>query len=212
MRLDYAPYLELEIFTRVVDIKEAPVRAAAQRVHILRRPDARRGTCLAFLVPGPPMRKFAKPCAERTQRTRTRDPERYDHMNCRQVMNNSIRVCHTDDTVSACADVLRRDSVPLLAVLDSAENLVGLLTRRRAIAESYRGSPARVADVMTTKLVICTPETAVDKAARLLVTSNTPAILVETDGQLLGWVSAAELAGATRTVPKRSARNNDKAA
>lgn len=122
-------------------------------------------------------------------------------MRCHEVMNRSIHVCHPDDAIAACAHVLRQKELPMMAVVDDSQQLVGLLSRRDALSATWRDRPISVRDVMAKSFVTCSPDRSVSAAAKLLVSSKAPALLIEEHGELVGWVSAAELSQGIRIKP-----------
>lgn len=114
-------------------------------------------------------------------------------MICRDIMNHTIRVCSVDDSIGACAAVLRHPSVSMLMVLDRSQQLVGVLTRDSAIATLSRQRSARAGDAMATDLIYCDPDVESDILAEVLARCVSPVALVAEGETLLGWVDPPTL-------------------
>lgn len=83
-------------------------------------------------------------------------------------------------------------------VITQESRIVGMFTERdvlrRVVAELRPPASTRVADVMTTDVICCTPETPLDEASRIMKDHRIRHLPVcGSDGRLLGLISIGDL-------------------
>lgn len=132
-------------------------------------------------------------------------------MSCRNHMNQNIRVCSPEDSVSAFAIVARSESLPVLFVVSPDEVLLGIVTRQALLSASWLHPEFSMREVMSEILVYCHPEDDTDAAAYQLLRSGAPVVLIEEDNDVIGWIAPHDLAKLTRlgpmgTTPLRASR------
>lgn len=114
-------------------------------------------------------------------------------MNCRELMNQTIRVCSGDDSVEDCVTVMREHSLPMLLVLGRNRDVIGVVSHDAARRASTREQSVSAAEIMSTELRHCRPDDDASVAAKLLGESNVPAVFVTENDCLLGWLGAQQL-------------------
>ncbi len=114
------------------------------------------------------------------------------------------------DTVARAAEVMRDEDVGFLAIVDSAKQVIGVITDRdlvvRLLAE-HRPAETALSEVMTDEVLACAPDDDLRTAANRMARMRRARIVVlEDDGTLAGVVSLSdvvehlEAASATWTV------------
>jgi len=93
--------------------------------------------------------------------------------------------------------VMNTHRIGSLAVVDDAQNLVGMFTERdiltRVVAAERSPSGTRVREVMTERLLTCTPQTNLDQLRHTMRSERIRHIPVIDEGRLAGMVSLGDL-------------------
>jgi CBS domain-containing protein len=129
-------------------------------------------------------------------------------MNISEIMTRSVYTVRPETTVRDAADLLARQGITSLPVLDDVERVIGLVSEADLIKHRFPPDPrshlrpaelptddppTRVGDVMTTT-VVCLPETAdAADAAETMLASDVRAIPVVDGSHLVGIVSRRDL-------------------
>ena len=112
-----------------------------------------------------------------------------------------------DMSVGEASDLMRREKVHRLPVLDKNKNLVGVITEKDVLYASpspatslsihemaYLLSKLKVKDLMTRDVVTITEDTTVEEAARLMVDQDLSCLpVVNATGKLVGIVSKSDM-------------------
>ncbi|GEM_PF-149558 len=102
-----------------------------------------------------------------------------------------------DASVLEAAQVMNTHRIGSLAVVDDAQNLVGMFTERdiltRVVAAERSPSGTRVREVMTERLLTCTPQTNLDQLRHTMRSERIRHIPVIDEGRLAGMVSLGDL-------------------
>lgn len=106
-----------------------------------------------------------------------------------RMTNNPVTVTPTD-TLAVVQEKLRSGGFRQLPVVDQ-DRLVGIITDRD-LRRHGRNIVAKVQSAMTTELVTVTPETPIEKAARLLLQHKIGALPVVEDEKLVGIISTTD--------------------
>jgi CBS domain-containing protein len=129
--------------------------------------------------------------------------------------HHSVLTIGPEATVLLAAQKLRSHRVGCLAVVDETGHLIGVLSERdvvqKVVAEAGDPSRLTVADIMTTKVVACSPRTSIDEAHKLMSDNNirhlpivrgqTPIALISIRDLLIHRLMQAQnLAGRQRSV------------
>ncbi len=114
------------------------------------------------------------------------------------VMTKDVDFVIPQDTLREAAEKMRQLNVGPLPVVDG-DRPIGIITDRdivvRAIALGHDPSTSRVADIMSTGLQTCTPETSLKEAGEIMKQNQIRRLLVVDDsGKLAGILALADLA------------------
>lgn len=162
-------------------------------------------------------------------------------MKARDVMTAPVITCKATASVKEVAKLFLQRHISAVPVVDEQDKLVGIISEsdlmRRAESETERQRPwwlmlmtgeqalasdyikahaVRVADVMTRKVIMTTPDTPLNEIAGILETNGIKRVPVVRDGQLVGIISRANLVqamasrGSTLDVPLPDAAIRDR--
>jgi CBS domain-containing protein len=117
--------------------------------------------------------------------------------------SDEVEAIPAEASLLAAVNALVEGEVGLL-VVGSAEDVQGVLSERdvvRAIAAGRDPAQTPVTDVAHSRLVWCDPTATVAEVATLMMTEYVRHVLVGSDDQLVGIVSARDLLGAYASAP-----------
>lgn len=103
---------------------------------------------------------------------------------------------------------MRRHALPVLAVVDDEDQLVGTLSEEAIFTRLWTSRDTRALHVMSSELVQCRPEDSAAEAAKLLAITGAPVLFIASKGRLLGWLSTHELERPRRLYTQSSQRSN----
>ena len=119
-------------------------------------------------------------------------------MNVGDVMTVDVEACRNTDLLINCASVMKNLNVGSVPIVDSDDNLVGIITDRdiaiRAVAADTDLDMAVVSDFMTADPLSVEPEMSVEEAANFMADNQIRRLPVTRNGKLLGIVSIGDLA------------------
>ena len=102
-----------------------------------------------------------------------------------------------DATIAEVVDVLQRERIGAIVVMQENEELVGIISERdvaHGLAEHGAGLLAkRVADLMTREVVTCTPESTVQEIMKEMTVRRFRHLPVIKDGTLVGVISIGDV-------------------
>jgi len=111
-------------------------------------------------------------------------------------MDRIVTIGSNDSLVKA-AEEMRDNRVGSLVVVDRLGVIVGILTERDVVGKSTAlgvdPREMRVAEIMTTSPVSCTPDTSVSKAQQAMVAYNIRHLPVVKDGRPVGMISSRDI-------------------
>ncbi|WP_124728008.1 CBS domain-containing protein [Staphylospora marina] len=114
----------------------------------------------------------------------------------RDIMSTDIEYVSPQDNVFEAAVLMKDHNIGAVPVVENGQ-LRGMVTDRdlviRNIAER-RPNSAPVGEIMSTRLVYCTPDMSVDEAARLMAEAQVRRLPVVENNRLIGMVSLGDLA------------------
>ena len=106
-------------------------------------------------------------------------------------------------TVLAAAELMNQRKVGGLVVVDEAKNLIGIFTERdilrRVVVGGMEPATTLVADVHTTAVVTCLPETSLDECAAIMTSRRIRHLPVADENTVYGIVTIGDVL-ATRVV------------
>jgi CBS domain-containing protein len=115
-------------------------------------------------------------------------------------MKKKVVLCHENDTVAECAQLMRDRNVGFMPVIDAQEQVSGLVTDRdlalRVVAEK-RPLDAPLSAVMTRDVRVCHPEDTLPAAEKKMAAIRKSRLVVVDDrGRCVGIISLSDIAQA----------------
>jgi len=108
-----------------------------------------------------------------------------------------IITCRPEDTIETASTLLATNHIGAMPVRDADGRIVGMFSERDIVrAFSQRGLEVgrlRVADLMATKLIVCTPEDTMVTARKLMKANRIRHLLVMDDDRLAGLLSISDV-------------------
>ena len=119
-------------------------------------------------------------------------------MKVADVMTRDVMTCRIDDKLSDCAGMMRELNVGIMPVVDSNENLIGVITDRditiRAVSKGIDISQSQVGEFFTPDPLTISPNINVEDAADIMADNQIRRLPVVDNGKLVGIVSLGDLA------------------
>ncbi len=110
---------------------------------------------------------------------------------------NRVVTIEPDATIAEVVDVLQRERIGAIVVMQEKEELVGIISERdvaHGLAEHGAELLAkRVADLMTREVVTCTPESSVQEIMKQMTVRRFRHLPVVKDGALVGVISIGDV-------------------
>jgi len=108
-----------------------------------------------------------------------------------------IITCRPEDTIETAATLLATNHIGAMPVRDADGRIVGMFSERDIIrAFSQRGKEVQrllVGDLMSTALIVCTPDDAMVTARKLMKANRIRHLLVMQDRRLVGLLSISDV-------------------
>ncbi len=121
-------------------------------------------------------------------------------MRIRHVMTKDPKWCVPSDTVQHAAGIMRDENAGIVPVIDDGHGrkLAGVVTDRdlcmNVVAEGRDPRTVTVAECMTTKVVSCSPDDAIEKVTELMRENQIRRVpVVNEGGELQGIVALADV-------------------
>ncbi|OAJ74118.1 inosine-5'-monophosphate dehydrogenase [Brevibacillus sp. SKDU10] len=115
----------------------------------------------------------------------------------REIMTENLATVTLLDNVYEVAVKMRDWNVGVIPVVNEQKDVIGVITDRdiviRGLAEKHQGS-SKIEDVMSTDIVLGTPEMTVDAAAKLMAQHQIRRLPVVDNGKLVGIVAIGDMA------------------
>lgn len=115
----------------------------------------------------------------------------------RDVMSPQPRMLRAETTISEAAEVMRREDIGDVIVVD-ADRLYGILTDRdivvRVLAEGQDPSQTRIGDVCSRELTTISPEESVGQAVRLMREKAIRRLPVVEHDEVVGMLTIGDIA------------------
>lgn len=99
---------------------------------------------------------------------------------------------HENDTLSSCLSLFKKETPPVLAVIDSKGNYKGVISRKWIIRSSFDSSKTKVKTLMRSAPTV-TLHDSLEKAAKLMIKSEIRQLPVYSGEKLLGFVTDDEV-------------------
>ena len=119
---------------------------------------------------------------------------------CREVMTSDVKCCLSTDTADLAAQLMKDENIGAVPITEAGSGrLVGIVTDRdlavKVVADGRDPKSTRVSDVMTSKLVTCSPSDGFDKAIESMQMHQIRRIAVCDDtGRIVGIIAQADVA------------------
>jgi len=116
-------------------------------------------------------------------------------MKVREIMSKKIETIHEDKTVVEAAQLMIKEHIGCLIILDPDDQLEGMITERDILklVAAKKGVNTKVKSVMTKKLITIGPEAILEEAADLMMQYKIKKLPVVENGELVGIVTATDL-------------------
>ncbi|AKF95216.1 CBS domain-containing protein [Brevibacillus laterosporus] len=115
----------------------------------------------------------------------------------REIMTENLATVTLLDNVYEVAVKMRDWNVGVIPVVNEQKDVIGVITDRdiviRGLAEKHQGS-SKIEEVMSTDIVLGTPEMTVDAAAKLMAQHQIRRLPVVDNGKLVGIVAIGDMA------------------
>jgi CBS domain-containing protein len=121
-------------------------------------------------------------------------------MTCGELMTPSPTCCQPQHTAVDAAEMMQREDVGLVPVVDASSNkLIGVLTDRdivlKVVAAGRDPRGTSVSEVMTASPIACQPHESIDAVMEIMASHQVRRIpIVDKSGAVIGIVSQADLA------------------
>jgi CBS domain-containing protein len=121
-------------------------------------------------------------------------------MTCGELMTPSPTCCHPEHTITEVAEIMQREDVGLVPIIESDRTkLIGVLTDRdivlKVVAAGRDPRGTAVSEVMTSEPIACQEQDAIETVMQQMAAHQVRRIpIVDNDGAIVGIVSQADLA------------------
>jgi len=126
-------------------------------------------------------------------------------MELKDIMVKNVVTAESDESVKEAAKRMNLCEIGCLIVVDKGK-VVGILTERdilvKVVEASKNAGKTKVSEIMSTKLVVGTPEMDVVDAARMMLQKKIKKLPVVTDSKLVGLVTFTDIVRTVRMEPE----------
>jgi len=126
-------------------------------------------------------------------------------MELKDIMVKNVVTAEADESVKGAAKRMNLCEIGCLIVVDRGK-VVGILTERdilvKVVETSKNAGKTKVSEIMSTKLVVGTPEMDVVDAARMMLQKKIKKLPVVTDSKLVGLVTFTDIVRTVRMEPE----------
>ncbi len=122
-------------------------------------------------------------------------------MKVRQVMTTDIFSINKGEEIAKAAEIMRSVDIGALPIHDG-KKIVGMVTDRDIVIRNVarrHGPNIPCEEVMTPKIISCSPDTSIDEAANIMAEHQIRRLPVIENGILVGIVSLGDLATVKET-------------
>jgi len=120
-------------------------------------------------------------------------------MQVKDVMNTEVKTVGTNSTVQEAAEIMKKFRIGSLIVIEK-EKMSGIITERdimdKVVAEAADSSKVKVKDIMTTDVIMVSPERDLGEAAEIMVEKKIKKLPVLENKKLVGIVTAYDVCAA----------------
>jgi CBS domain-containing protein len=116
-------------------------------------------------------------------------------MIARDIMTHRVYTTTPQATVQEVAQLLSRERISGVPVINPEGKLIGIVTEADIIAKAT-SNDLRVKDIMSSEVIVVDEETPVSEIAQLLTSKKIKRVPVVHDGRVVGIVSRADIVDA----------------
>ena len=116
-------------------------------------------------------------------------------MIARDIMTHHVYTTTPQATVQEVAQLLSRERISGVPVINPEGKLIGIVTEADIIAKAT-SNDLRVKDIMSSEVIVVDEETPVSEIAQLLTSKKIKRVPVVYDGRVVGIVSRADIVDA----------------
>lgn len=111
----------------------------------------------------------------------------------REVMVRRIKAVPLSATVKDVANIMKRNKIGSVVVVDKKKNVVGIVTKSDIVFKYVLEGKRKLKDIMSKKLVKISPNKTIEEAARKMVRHGIEQLLVFDRGKFMGIISATDI-------------------
>jgi len=119
-------------------------------------------------------------------------------MKIRELMTQQVETCSMNDTLQRAASIMSDLDVGIVPIVRDDKYLEGVVTDRdiviRAVAKGLDMNRTKVSECMSENVVVCSPETTVDEASRMMADNQVRRLPVVEESKLVGIIAIGDLA------------------
>ena len=116
----------------------------------------------------------------------------------RDIMSDPVIVISQDTSVCETANVMREHNIGAVPVVDSNDNVVGIITDRdiviRNTARGLDPGKTKVSDIMSENVTVVSPEAEIDDVADMMSRDKVSRIPVVENNKVIGVVALSDVA------------------
>lgn len=110
-----------------------------------------------------------------------------------EIMQKNIKTAGMDEQIMNAARMMKEEKIGSVVVM-GGKHVKGIITTSDIVYKHVaEGTGKTVSDIMTTDLVIISPDKTIEEAARLLVSKGVEKLLVFDAGKLVGIITANDI-------------------
>lgn len=119
----------------------------------------------------------------------------YTNKKVHEVMSTKMFTVHPNDLAALVKNIMEWRNIHHVPVIDSKENLTGIITSKNIIAHEKTGLPelTEVKDIMVNEVVTANPKMLVDEAADIMLAKKIGCLPVVENGKLIGIITRNDI-------------------
>lgn len=115
----------------------------------------------------------------------------------KEIMSTCLKTVRSTDTVKDAARLMNESMIGCLIVISGTGKIEGIVTERDiltdVVAEGKDANTITIGDIMTTDLVVITPDASLEDAADVMTAKKIKKLPVVHGGKVVGIVTATDL-------------------
>lgn len=127
-------------------------------------------------------------------------------MRVKDCMCKKVVRATSDTTLEQIAKLMQENDVGCVPICNQENHVIGFVTDRdiitRCVATNKNCSQTKASDIMTTKVIKTTPDTAIDEATQTMSTNQIRRLPVIENNQIVGMLTIGDLAQSQNIQPQ----------